>query len=166
MKKTVLCLGVPVILLLAGDLKQNSDGELIYSFGDGISCILEQATEEVCPGFFVCDDYYDANEDGILTPGECDGIKAIWSAFDDDIMYIMSFWQGQEGKELELFIWPHIGDVIHMHYDPLPTDDSYALYEDDAFEFYTHSNTYEGTWDYIWVLDQKYYARSSFTLVE
>lgn len=166
MKKTVLGLGVLTIFLWAGGLEENSDGDLVYLIGDGISYNLKKANDDMCPALFVCNDYFDANEDGILDPGECDGIKTTWSPFDDDIMYIMSFWQGQEGKELELFIWPPYGDIIHLNYDPLPTDDSYALYEDDAFEFYSHSGCEDGEWNYIWVLEQKYYARSTFTITE
>lgn len=166
MKKTILCLGILVLFLWAGDLKINEDGELVYSTEDGPGRILERATEEMCLNMVVCEFYDDENDNGKLDPDECEGIKSEFSAIDDYDIYIVSFWQDQKDGVLELFLWLPNGATLHYTYEPLPRDNSFAHLQEAVFDLYGDSDCTDGEWKYIWVLDQKYYAKGTFTISE
>ena len=166
MKKLVLCLGILVVFFWAGDLNINDEGELVYSYEDGSDRMLERVSKEMCPHTVVGEFYDDGNDNGELEPDECEGIKSIFSAIDDCDIYIVSFWQGQKDGELELFLWLPNGATLHYTYEPLPRVNSYAMLQEAVFDLYGEGECTDGEWKYVWVLDQKYYVKGFFTIIE
>ena len=166
MKKIILCIGLLAIVLWAGGLKINDEGELVYWFEDSPDRILERASSEMCPHTLVCEFYDDANDNGELEPDECEGIKSIFSAIDDCDIYVVSFWQGQKDSDLELFLWLPNGATLHYTYEPLPRPNSYAYLNEAVLDLYGESECTDGEWKYIWILDQTYYAKGTFTINE
>lgn len=116
------------------------------------------------PDFFICNYWYDANDDGYLDDDEYIGIKDSFATADNSLITFVGYYHNAKGKAIELRLYEPDGTLYsnrtaEVEYEPVHIHRWW-------YDVNNLANAATGRWTAYWYLDDIIQYTKTFTIIK